>query len=109
MTNTRLIRGHIRPDEESEMGDQVVTKAVLDRMGAAKADFEIALGAAQAARDASPNAAIAHLAKALAYYSRSITDGLIAISEQIDDVNRNVNNVAARLDGRPGPFNLRMR
>jgi hypothetical protein len=45
----------------------------------------------------------------LAYYSRSTTDSLIAISEQLDDINRNINNVAARLDGKQGPFSLKMR
>jgi hypothetical protein len=34
---------------------------------------------------------------------------LLAVLQRIDDVNRNVNGVAMRLDGKPGPYNLKMR
>lgn len=91
------------------MGDQYVSKLAIQRMSAAKADFDIALNAANAALASHPDTALRNLVKALAFYSRSTTDALIAISEQIDDVNRNINNVAARLDGKQGPFSLRMR
>jgi hypothetical protein len=91
------------------MADQVVTKTVLMRFSAAQVDFQTAVNAANAALSASPNPAISNLVRALAYYSRSTTDSLIAISEQLDDINRNINNVAARLDGKQGPFSLKMR
>jgi hypothetical protein len=91
------------------MADQVVTKTVLTRFSAAQTDFQIALDAANAALSASSNPAISNLVRALGYYSRSTTDSLIAISEQLDDINRNINNVAARLDGKQGPFSLKMR
>jgi hypothetical protein len=91
------------------MADQNVTKAVMTRFTSARADFDTALGAAQTAVDASRDPVMSNLVRALAYYSRSTTDALIAISEQLDDVNRNINNVAARLDGKEGPFSLKMR
>jgi hypothetical protein len=34
----------------------------------------------------------------------STTDTLLAIMQRIDDINRNVNGVAMRLDGKPGPI-----
>ena len=91
------------------MGDQYVSKLVMQRFSASKADFETALNAAYASLANHPDAAIHNLVRALAFYSRSTADALIAISEQIDDVNRNINNVAARLDGKKGPFSLHMR
>ena len=52
---------------------------------------------------------MANLIRILANYSRSTTDRLLAIVQRIDDVNRNVNGVAMRRDGKPGPYNLHMR
>jgi hypothetical protein len=92
-----------------EMADQVVTKTVLTRFSAAQTDFQIALDAANAALSVSSNPAISNLVRAVGYYSRSTADSLIAISEQLDDINRNINNVAARLDGKQGPFSLKIR
>ena len=52
------------------------------------------------ARPASPD---------LGNYNRATTEVLLAVLQRIDDVNRNVNGVAMRLDGKPGPYNLKMR
>jgi hypothetical protein len=49
------------------------------------------------------------LIRILANYSRSTTDTLLAIVQRIDDVNRNMNGVALRLDGKPGAYNLHIR
>jgi hypothetical protein len=38
---------------------------------------------------------------------RSTTNALIAVFELLDDINRNVNNVAARLDGKQGRSQMR--
>ena len=53
------------------------------------------------------SAFMANLIRILANYSRSTTDRLLAIVQPIDDVNRNVNGVAMRLDAKPGPYNVR--
>jgi hypothetical protein len=50
-----------------------------------------------------------NLIRILANYSRSTTDTLLAIVQRIDDVNRTVNGVALRLDGKPGAYNLHIR
>jgi hypothetical protein len=52
---------------------------------------------------------MANLIRILANYSRSTTDTLLAIVQRIDDVNRNVNGAAMRLDREPGPYNLHTR
>jgi hypothetical protein len=52
---------------------------------------------------------MANLIRILANYSRSTTDTLLAIVQRTDDVNRNVNGVAMRLDGKLGPYNLHIR
>jgi hypothetical protein len=52
---------------------------------------------------------MANLVRILANYSRSTTDTLLAIVQRTDDVNRNVNGVAMRLDGKLGPYNLHIR
>jgi hypothetical protein len=75
----------------------------------AKVDFDTALNAARAALNDAPSPMMANLVRALANYSRSSTDTMLAIMQKLDDINRNVSGVAARLDGREGPFNLRMR
>ena len=59
--------------------------------------------------DNTVSAFIANLIRILANYSRSTIDTLLAIVQRIDDVNRNVNGVAMRRDGKPGPYNLHMR
>jgi hypothetical protein len=72
-------------------------------------DFNTALNAAQAALNNAPSPFMANLVRALANYNRSTTDALLAILQRIDDVNRDVNGVAMRLDGKPGPYSLHMR
>jgi hypothetical protein len=81
----------------------------MTRFEAARADFTTAVHAAEVALHGSHDPVIANLIRALSYYSRSMADSVIAVSEQLDDINRNINNVAARLDGKKGPFTLRMR
>ncbi len=75
----------------------------------AQTDFDAALNAAKTALNSAPSPFMANLVRALANYNRSTTDTLLAIVQRIDDVNRNVNGVAMRLDGKPGPYNLKMR
>ena len=75
----------------------------------AQTDFDTALNAARAALNNAPSPFMANLVRALANYNRSTTDTLLAILQRIDDVNRNVNGVAMRLDGKPGPYSLKMR
>jgi hypothetical protein len=75
----------------------------------AQTDFEAALTAARAALSNAPSPFMANLIRALAKYNLSTTDTLLAILERIEDVNRKVNGVAMRLDGKPGPYDLKMR
>jgi hypothetical protein len=75
----------------------------------AKTDFETALNAARTALNDAPSPFMANLVRALGNYNRATTDVLLAVLQRIDDVNRNVNGVAMRLDGKPGPYNLKMR
>jgi hypothetical protein len=75
----------------------------------AQRDFDIALNAAKAALNSAPTPFMANLVRALANYNRSTTDTLLAVLQRIDDVNRNVNGIGMRLDGKPGPYNLKMR
>ena len=75
----------------------------------AQTDFDAALNAAKTALNSAPSPFMANLVRALANYNRSTTDTLLAIVQRIDDLNRNVNGVAMRLDGKPGPYNLKMR
>jgi hypothetical protein len=82
---------------------------VNDLMKQASRDFDTALNAARSALNEAPSPMMANLVRALANYSRSTTDILLTVVQKLDDVNRNVSGVAARLDGREGPFNLRMR
>jgi hypothetical protein len=75
----------------------------------AKNDFDTALNAARTALSTAPSPFMANLVRALGNYNRATTDVLLAILQRVDDVNRNVNGVAMRLDGKPGPYNLKMR
>jgi hypothetical protein len=75
----------------------------------AKTDFDTALNAARTALSTAPSPFMANLVRALGNYNRATTDVLLAILQRVDDVNRNVNGVAMRLDGKPGPYNLKMR
>jgi hypothetical protein len=75
----------------------------------AQTDFETALTAARSALSGAPSPFMANLIRALANYNLSTTDTLLAILERIEDVNRKVNGVAMRLDGKPGPYDLHMR
>jgi hypothetical protein len=78
-------------------------------MKEAQSDFEKAIRAAQMALDSAPSPFMANLIRALADYQRAATETLLAILQRVDDVNRNVNGVAMRLDGKPGPYSLKMR
>jgi hypothetical protein len=81
-----------------------------ERFKTASDDFDRALQLAQTAFNASAGSpAMSNLVLALGRFSRATIDMLLVVSEQLDEVNHNVNNVAARLDGKKGPFNLRMR
>jgi hypothetical protein len=72
----------------------------------AQSDFDTALNAARLALNDAPSPFMANLIRALANYNRSTTDTLLAIMQRLDDVNRNVNGIGMRLDGKPGPYNL---
>jgi hypothetical protein len=72
-------------------------------------DFDTALNAARTALSDAPSPFMANLVRALANYNRATTDVLLAVLQRIDDVNRNVNRIGMRLDGKPGPYNLKMR
>jgi hypothetical protein len=72
-------------------------------------DFDNALNAAKTALNDAPSPFMANLVRALANYNRATTDVLLAVLQRIDDVNRNVNGIGMRLDGKPGPYNLKMR
>ena len=93
----------------SSSGRQIMAYDVNDLMKQASRDFDTALNAARSALNEAPSPVMANLVRALANYSRSTTDILLTVVQKLDDVNRNVSGVAARLDGREGPFNLRMR
>jgi hypothetical protein len=80
-----------------------------DRFEAARKDFELAIQRAKSAVDASTSPAITNLVFALANFSRSAIDTMLAMSTQLDEIERQVRNVAARLDGKKGPFDLHMR
>jgi hypothetical protein len=80
-----------------------------DRFDAARKDFDLALQKAQAAVDATTSPAIRNLVFALANYSRASVDTMLVMSAQLDEIERQVRNVAARLDGKKGPFDLHMR
>jgi hypothetical protein len=72
-------------------------------------DFDNALNAAKTALNDAPSPFMANLVRALANYNRATTDVLLAVLQRVDDVNRNVNGIGMRLDGKPGPYNLKMR
>lgn len=80
-----------------------------DKFAEATKDFDRALQNAQAAINATTDPAMRNLILALANYSRSTTDVLIVMADQLDEIERQVKNVGARLDGKPGPFSLKMR
>jgi hypothetical protein len=80
-----------------------------DRFETAKKDFDNAIQRAQAAVDASTSPAIKNLVFALAQYSRASVETMLVMSKQLDEIERQVRNVAARLDGKEGPFDLHMR
>jgi hypothetical protein len=71
-------------------------------------DFDNALNAAKTALNDAPSPFMANLVRALANYNRATTDVLLAVLQRVDDVNRNVNGIGMRLDGKPGPYNLKM-
>ena len=75
----------------------------------AQTDFEAALSAARTALDGAPSPFMANLIRAVAKYNLSTTDTLLAIFQRIEDLNRNVNGIGMRLDGKSGPYNLKMR
>jgi hypothetical protein len=75
----------------------------------AQNDFNTALNAARTALNDAPSPFMANLVRALGNYNRATTDVLLAVLQRIDDVNRNVNGIGMRLDGKPGPYNLKMR
>jgi hypothetical protein len=72
-------------------------------------DFDNALNAAKTALNDAPSPFMVNLVRALANYNRATTDVLLAVLQRIDDVNRNVNGIGMRLDGKPGPYTLKMR
>ena len=72
-------------------------------------DFDNALNAAKTALNDAPSPFMANLVRALANSNRATTDVLLAVLQRVDDVNRNVNGIGMRLDGKPGPYNLKMR
>ena len=80
-----------------------------DRFEIARKDFNTAAERAKAAVKASTDPAITNLVNALGKYSHSTAEMIIAISEQLDDIAREVRNIAARLDGKQGPFDLHIR
>jgi hypothetical protein len=80
-----------------------------DRFEAARKDFDLAVEKAKTAVNASTDPAITNLIFALGRYSRSAVEMMIAISTQLDEIERQLRNVAARLDGKKGPFDLHMR
>ena len=80
-----------------------------DRFEAARKDFDAAVQRAKAAVNASTDPAITNLVFALGKYSYSVVEVLVAMSAQMDEIERQVRNVAARLDGKKGPFDLHMR
>ncbi len=90
------------------MADQVVTKTVLMRFSAAQADFQTALNVANAALSASPNPAISNLVRALAYYSRSTPDSLTFPNNWTTSIATST-TLQPELDGKQGPFSLKMR
>ena len=76
---------------------------------AAQKDFDKAVRAAQMALDASSSPAMRNLIIALATYARMNAEVTLSVHDQLNDIARNINNIAARLDGRQGPFSLKMR
>jgi hypothetical protein len=86
-----------------------MTDKAPSRFGKADSEFLAGMHDANASLAASSSAAHDNLVKALAHYSRATGAALVALSLQIEDLHREVRNVAARLDGRQGPFSLRMR
>jgi hypothetical protein len=74
-----------------------------------KRDFDKAVQAAQVALDASTSPAMRNLVLALASFSRANLDTILGVWDELDDINRKIDNVAARLDGKQGPFSLKMR
>ena len=76
---------------------------------AAQKDFDKAVRAAQMALDASSSPAMRNLIIALATYARMNAEVTLSVHDQLNDIARNINNIAARLDGRQGPFLLKMR
>jgi urate oxidase len=86
-----------------------MTVNMSDRFAAANNDFQLAIKAAQTAFATSTSPVIRNLIFALAKYSLATNEAIVVVSQQLDDINRNINNVAARLDGKKGPFNLHMR
>lgn len=76
-------------------------------MKANHADFDRALAAANSALNGTSSPAIANLVRALAFYSRATTDGILAISQRLEDIDHNIKEIAGRLGGRQGPMNIR--
>ncbi len=85
------------------------TTDVEQLLKASRADFDAAVAAATAAMNAAPSPVMTNLIRAVHNYNRNSTDLMLAILQKLDDVHRSVSGVAARLDGREGPFSLRMR
>jgi hypothetical protein len=76
---------------------------------AARKDFDKAVHQAQMALDATSSPAMRYLILALATYSRMNAEVTLSVHDQLDDISRNINNITARLDGKQGPFSLKMR
>jgi hypothetical protein len=80
-----------------------------DRFEAARKDFDMAVQRAKTAVSATKDPAFTNLVVALGKYSRAGIEMMLALSAQLDEIERQVRNVAARLDGKKGPFDLHMR
>jgi hypothetical protein len=80
-----------------------------DRFEAARKDFNAAVARAKMAVGATADPAMQNMVAALGKYNYSLGEMLLIVSGQLDDIERQVRNVAARLDGKTGPFDLHMR